>query len=132
MSERRERLAIALEDIEQIEQDFRGPLLKGRLDLTTIIRVMGESVAGDTPIVAFSCDLLTAAVVCDLLRARARKEGKVPPRMYWNKTGVSWYRVTLDVVFTVVVNGRARLNPEAFPNEVLPGAPLPVKPFNVR
>lgn len=124
MAERRERLAVSLADLDRIDPSIRGSLLAGKLDLTKAIRV-GQDRMEDVPAVVFSCDLLTAATVCDILRSHDRKVGDPPTGIYINKA-TSWSRVINSTVLTVLVDGKARLNPAVFPpNDVILSGPAP-------
>lgn len=126
MSERKERLAVALADLDRVDPSIRGKLLAGRLDLTSTVRV-GQDRMEDVPAVVFICPLLEAAIICDVLRSHDRKAGDPPTGIYINKAA-SWSRVTNNTVLTVLVDGKARLNPVIFSDAVALGsAPKVVK-----
>lgn len=127
--DRRERLAVALTDLDRVPPEVRTHLLAGRLDLSQAIRV-GQDRMEDVPAVVFSCDLLTAAIVCDMLRSNDRKVGDAPTGLYINKNQ-SWSRITNNTVLTVVINGKAKLNPKVFPSDAMVGTPPPVKRFSI-
>lgn len=124
MKQRNERLAVSLTDLDRVPMELRGPMLAGKLDLTQAVRV-GTDRVEDVPAVAFTCDLLTAATVCDLLRSNDRKRGDPPTGLYICKDR-SWTRITNSAVLTVLASGRVALNPAVFPEEAGPGtAPQP-------
>jgi hypothetical protein len=106
----RERLAISLVDIPRVDP----ALLSGRLDMTTLVRA-GNSREGD-PSVMFSCELLLAAVICDLIRSRNRETGEPTIGIYVCRAGEVWQRARDRDVFTVpgLTGGPRRLNPEFF------------------
>lgn len=121
-----EKLAVALADLDRVDPELRGPLLAGRLDLTTAIRVGADRAIEDTPVVMFTCDLLTAATVCDILRSNDRKLGDQPTRLYIHR-GQSWSRVNFNEILTVLVAGKVKLNPLVFPSVQLEANTPPPK-----
>ena len=123
--DRREKLAVSLVDLDRVAPALRAGLLGGKLDLSRAIRV-GQDRTEDVPAVVFSCDLLTAATVCDILRSHDRQHGDPPTGLYICKDR-AWVRVTNDTVLTVVVGGKTRLNPAVFPAALTDAAPPPAK-----
>lgn len=127
-SERREGLAVNLFDVtERIQDDeLRQRLLKGKLDTRreSLIEAKSRDKLRETGAV-FTCDLLTAALTCDLIRNNDRKAGDYPTRVYVRYATV-WERVTAAVVLTEVVGGKVILNPEVFPpqKKFVPLAPV--------
>lgn len=123
--ERRERLAVSLADLDRVAPALRAGLLAGKLDLSQAIRV-GQDRMEDVPAVVFTCDLLTAATICDILRSHDRQHGDPPTGLYINKDR-AWTRVTNGTVLTVIVNGKVKLNPVVFPAALTDAAPPPAK-----
>ena len=118
------RLALSLEDVDRMVPEMRARLLHGKLDLT-LIRVGPKS---NVPAVAFSCDLLTAATICDIIRSEDRKAGDSPTGVWVLRK--SWSRVSGNAVLTLVTDAGIKLNPDAFsevPVSVLPPTSLPVR-----
>ncbi len=74
-----ERLALNLFDCDRIEPIVRQMMLGGKLVLEPI-RV--DPQRGDEVGVEFSCDLLTAAALCDVIRSHDRELGDRPTRVY--------------------------------------------------
>lgn len=116
--DRPEKLAINLFDLDRIEPSLRGPLLSSRLDLNRPIRTNWDRAASttDEAAVVFICDLLTAAVVCDTIRSHDRKAGDFPTRLYIQRK--TWARIPSHIVLTELVDGKCKLNPSFFPEEV--------------
>lgn len=110
----RERLAINLFDLDRINLTIRGMLLADKLDASRAIPMDRDR--GDERAVEFSCDLLTAATVCDTIRSHDRKAGEAPTRVYlWRG---SWSKLGGSVVLTQLMgDGRCRLSPEFFASE---------------
>ena len=74
----------------------------------------------DEAAVEFSCDLLTAACICDSIRQRDRRSKVHPCRVYVCRD-VAWVRQTGNVELTIVgdksperPNGVVKLNPAVF------------------
>lgn len=120
----KERLAVALEDLDRVAPELRVKLLKGRLDLDNVLRHAGQHREEEVPAVPFTCDLLTAAIACDVLRSNDRKLGDELTRVYVLRES-RWTRVTSKTVLTVIVEGKVRLNPEVFSIDKVVGAPPP-------
>ena len=129
MEQRTERLAIAVACATAAVDRGDAKLLAGRIDIAKVLRVgQGEKI-DDVPAVAFCCELLEAATVCDLLRSNARRLKQPPPELYLSKGGERWARVTYDAVLTMVSAGKLKLHPKAFPSEAVVGPPPKVKPL---
>lgn len=60
----------------------------------------------------FVCDLLPAAIVCDMIREQDRKRGKFVTRVYLKKT--SWRKLKENDVLTLSNHGTVILNPRIF------------------
>jgi len=113
-------LAINLDDLDRIPPELRSKMLANRIDLREAIRF------GDEVGVAFCCDLLPAAVICDKVRSDDSSVGDYPTRLYLKRSG--WTKVHPTAVLTVIVSGRVALNPEIFGGDkVSLGAPPPMK-----
>ena len=111
VQERPERLAVALFDLDRIEPSIRKMILGGKLDLSVPFRVDAWDVAEDT-MVPFSCPLIDAASICDVVRDRDRRAGDPPTRVAVFKQ--TWQRLSGTVLLTVMVKGKVTLNPAAF------------------
>jgi len=102
-----EQLAVSLFDIDRIPPTLRRNLLQGKLELSNIIRIL------DKPAVVFTCDLLTAALTCDILRSNDRKLCDSPTEVFIKRS--KWSRVPSNTVLTVLgPTNKARLNPDVF------------------
>ena len=109
--ERSESIAINLEDLDRMTDAMRQRLITGRVDAVKWIR-LGEMEAA----VQFTCDLLTAATVCDIVRSHDREVGDEPTRVYIRR-GVAWNRLpALAVLTTVEPSGAVILHPTIFPS----------------
>lgn len=129
---RRERLGVNLFDLERIDPFVRSQMrLSDRLDLGAPVWV--DRNRPDEHAVAFKCDFLTAALLCDVIRHRDRQAGVYPTRVYLFRE--AWSKLPSTAVLTVVVRGtsgveRCVLNPELLKPPPPPPAkpsPLPVK-----
>lgn len=107
--QRSEVLAVSFLDLERLNPELRKGLLAGRLDQSQGAIKIGNEVA-----VAFSCDLLSAACLCDTLR-RWDVPAKHKPTRVYVKRGSLWSKVSDTQTLSVLVNGVAVLNPELFP-----------------
>lgn len=115
--ERTERLAINVFCLDRIDPVIRANLLKDKLDLTKPIRTdWDRKDAKDEVALVFKCDLLTAATVCDVIRAEDKKAGDFPTRLYLLRK--EWSRIPSYVVLTVMKNDKVVLNPKIFPTVV--------------
>lgn len=114
--ERTERLACNLYDLDRVPASMRA-IVAARLDKTKPID-MGWDRKSDTEVaVAFNCDLLSAAILCDKLRSDDRAAGDSPTRLYLFKK--AWTRVASHIVLTELLpDGSCRLSPEVFVQEV--------------
>lgn len=114
---RRERLGVNVFDLDRLDQSLRKNLLGGNLDLGEAIW-FGRKYESDECFVAFSCDLLSAACICDLLRNYDRQLGDVATRIYLRKGRItpSWYKLPPTLVLTEMDGEICRLNPVVFPS----------------
>lgn len=111
----KERLSLNLFDLDRTDQLMRQLLLGGKLDLTQAIWV--DKSRMDETAVAFTCDLLTAACICDTLRGHDRRAGDYPTRVYLQKA-VAWNRLPNDMMLALVEDGKVVLNPRVFTIEL--------------
>ena len=109
-----ERLAVNLFDLDRIDPTIRSMLLGGKVDLTAI-RV--DKDRGDEVAVAFTCDLLSAACICDTLRSHDKRAGDYPTRVYLFKR-TAWSRVPGSITLATVKDGSCTLNRTIFNVEV--------------
>ncbi len=124
-----ERLAINLFDIGRVDLGVLRLVLGGKLDLRKEAAIRISKLAEDTA-VPFTCDLLTAAIACDVLRSENRKLGENPIRIYLAKPGGNWSRLGGNEVLTITEGGVA-LDPRVFPSMVTAESydPLVPKPL---
>ncbi len=107
------QLAINLWDCDHINPLLRPYLLGGRLDKDNAVWVDKSRV--DETALVFTCELLEAALVIDIVRNEQRKKGEPPIRAYIHKR--TWTRLTGTQVLTVTEDGKAALNSEIFAPE---------------
>lgn len=122
--ERKEKLAISLVDLDRLSPQLRAKVAR-ILDLTQVIEVGFDRVTR-VPAVVFTCDLLTAAIVCDGIRSDDRKHHRQPTNLYVNRDR-SWGRITNEIVLTVELASGIQLNPTFFPDVQLEAQPPAVK-----
>lgn len=113
---RKEKLAVNLYDLDRVDPLIRGELLADKL---APLPIKVDANRDDEVAVEFSCDLLTAAVICDILRGHDREGGDNPTRIYI-KRDARWLKVPSHVVFVDTSTGVARLNSALFPVKVVP------------
>ncbi len=113
------RLAINLLDVERVDPAVRGMLFGGKLDLSKPVRV--DPSRADEIGVAFTCDDLTAACICDIVRDHDRRAKDPPARVYLFRQ--VWARVPGAAALTIMVNGKPALNPEWFAGTAVEGPP---------
>lgn len=117
--QRRERLAVNVVDLTRVEEPVRSLLVSDHLDFAGgAIRTDPDRI--DEAAVAFSCDLLTAACICDTLREHNKRSGEYPTRVYLRR-GTAWTKLSGQVTLTRVVGDRVELDYELFPPEVHAG-----------
>lgn len=111
-----ERLAVNLTDLDRLPAAARAALLGGKLDpkAENLARVAGKP---EEVGVVFTCPLLKAACVCDVLRASDRNLGDNPIRVYVQaQPGAPWYRLPKDAILVYTKSDNSLvLNPELFP-----------------
>ena len=103
-------LAVNLFDLDRIPQIVREAMLAGKLDLTGVVVTDGGRV--DETAVAFSCDLLTAAALLDVIRGNDRRAKSHPTRVYVKRQ--AWSKLPGAETLTVIERGRVALNPDVF------------------
>lgn len=131
ITERKERLAISLVDIDRIPSEVRQIMLGGKLDATKAIKI--DKTKLDEIGVLFTCDLLTAGTISDLIRGHDKKLGDYPTRVYIQRA-IAWERLPADTLLTIVKDGRVILNPKVFPDKLIevdaaPAVPMKPKPL---
>lgn len=105
-----EAIAVVIADLDRIVPSIRQMALSGKLDLSTPIRVDPERM--DETAVRFSCDLLTAATLCDVIRANDRKAGDHPTRVWVKRR--AWTKLPGTAMLTLIERGAVVLDPEWF------------------
>lgn len=111
ITERPDRLAINLFDLDLIDETMRSMLLLSRLDLEKPIKISQDNIQETA--VRFKCDILTAATACDILQSERRKLNDPEVRLYLNR-GNGWYRLGSGRILTVLVGDKPKLNPAIF------------------
>lgn len=118
------RVAINLKDLDRIVPAMRQSLLTGKLALAEgAIRT--DPARADEAAVAFCCDALTAALVCDIVRSHDRRAGDAPTRCYLFRK--AWSKVPGTVALSVVEDGQAKLNPALFGERIEAEEPTPLE-----
>lgn len=112
MAARNERLALNLFDLDQLHSSVRINLLAGKLDLSRPVWV-DKSKMEETCVI-FSCDLLTACQVYDILGSQARKgDPRVRAYIQYDSEG-PWVKLPATLVLTEVVDGSVILSRKVF------------------
>ena len=106
----KERLALNLFDIDRIDP-LIGIVMGGKLDLSKAIKVDPDRL--DETAVAFSCDLLTAACICDTIRTHDKAVKDYPTRVYIFRRS-AWSKVAGQGHLSIVVDNKCVLNPKIF------------------
>lgn len=107
-----ERLAINLSDLDRVTPEMRINLLKGRINpskdqVITITVKEGQTERA----IPFTCELLQAALVCDIIRSHDRQAGDTEARIYIEKDG-EWKKMERTAILTI--SGGKKLNPKYF------------------
>jgi hypothetical protein len=125
--ERREKIAVALKDLERLLPETRQKLLVN-LNLKGIVKI-NCGTKEDVAALEFKCKLLTAAMIADHIRCedaavgdeltsfflfREKAWSKISNELWADKNG----QLHPVVVLTVMVKGKCHLNPEVFPDVV--------------
>ena len=107
-------LAINLLDVTRIPQ-----VMRDCLQLASIIDCRSESIVNmdksrfDEAGVVFTCPLLQAAAVCDVIRNHDRSTKEYPTRVYIKKV-TAWSKLAGDAVLTVTQGEVVVVNPKIF------------------
>ena len=122
------KLAINMIDLERLTEDEVGrKLLSGRLDLQSPIlpnqvTIMVSGVQCGDPnetALPFMCELLAAARIVDMVRARDTHNGDSPTRVYiQRKRKGPWERLSGTAALTEKRRGKVRLSTKVFPIEI--------------
>lgn len=132
-TERKYKLAVNLFDIGLLEPTVRDIMLGGKISLLKEDIVWVNTSRLDETAVLFTCDLVTAAALLDVIRSQGRNGFLPLIRAYINRNAAdgkgSWSRLVHTEVLTVVENGKVKLNPDIFltEKEFVPGSPLTPK-----
>lgn len=119
------KLGLNLFDLERVEPGLRLRATKGKLDLSGIRRGAAE----EDRLLALSCPLAEAALLCDVLRSEARRAGEQLRCYLRREEGQPWQRLPADAVLTRIVGGKAELEPRWFGREH--SAPTEARPIEV-
>lgn len=111
---RSERLAINLFDLKRVPPVLRGGVVKD-LDLTTPVWI--DRNEQDEHAFVFTCPLLKAAAMCDMLRNADRQANATPARVYICRA-TAWQRLPRAAVLTFRRDGHFHLSREVFPEDV--------------
>ncbi len=126
--ERKERLALNIFDLTRCDPTILQMLLSGNLD-TSGSYIIADRGKVDERGVILTCNLEKAAAICDIIRNHDRKVGDYPTRVYVNRGGETWTRITVEAQLTLAaVDGDKRiLNPALFGSGVKELAVLPAE-----
>lgn len=111
---RAERLAVNVIDLDRVEDGMVFRIAKS----TVHSPIHVDKNEKDEVAVEFSCPLLEACLMCDLVRSADRKAGREVTRVYLNKHG-TWVKVPEKAMLTMKLPGRASmLSPKVFADAV--------------
>jgi len=116
---RKERLAINVYDLERADEPFLRRLeLRKRL-IDRPISMDEDKKEPDVKNVAleFSCDLLTAASICDVIRSHDQRSGDYPTRVYIFRKS-AWSQLSQSAILVETVDDEMRLSRKVFPQEI--------------
>lgn len=108
------KLAINLYDLDKYSEEDRRKIA-AMLDLQNPIKTdwdKNPEQSQDERAVVFKENLLSAAMVCDYLRARDKQQGVTATRLYLKRK--EWSRIPATKVLTKIVAGKCILNAEVF------------------
>lgn len=120
IEERSEELAVNFLDLDRIHPELQMRLqLSKRLDAGNPLKVeQGKSIA-----LRFTCPLLTAAMICDIMRKQCKKAGEPAIRVYLKRSD-AWVKLAESAVLTWVQHSEGTpttfLSPVIFPSIVRP------------
>jgi uracil-DNA glycosylase family 4 len=110
------RLALNIDDVFRMTPDARKQLLAGRINFGQLASKMYIKVDGRAEpeaAIEFSCPLVEAATVCDVIRHQDAQVGDKPSRVYVNRRD-AWTRLPAEATLTTTVDGGCALNREVF------------------
>jgi hypothetical protein len=109
---RPERLAINVVDLGRLPPIIRQCLdLANQVNLQSVIRVDEDRF--DEAAVEFTCALVQAASICDIIRIEDRKRKQYPTRVYLCRD-TAWTRLPGDVALAFSGDEECELNPDVF------------------
>lgn len=123
------RLAVNIADLTRVDPLVCELLLAGKLDpARRVVRTDPRRL--DEAAVELTCDLLTAACACDVLREHDRRAGDHPCRVYV-RAAEAWRKLPHGAVLTMVRSGEPVLDPRWFPADApaVEAAPLEGEAF---
>jgi hypothetical protein len=113
-------LAINLADLDRLEPEHKAHLLKDKLSPKLIVVDMNDP---KEVALAFKCGLLSAAMVCDIIRIQDWKAGDYPTRVYIRRDrsnpNAMWSKIPDKVPLAVKCNGTWVLNRAVFRQAVM-------------
>lgn len=121
------KLAINLFDLDRLPQVVLASAVTPHVSTDKDDLVVMDKSRLDEVAVVFTCPVLQAASICDVLRSHDRDAGDAPTRVYvFRKT---WSKVPGDKALSVVRDGEVQLNPAVFRVERIPvpSTPPPTK-----
>ena len=107
------RLAINAVDLDRHDRFVLGLLLKDKIDLDAGAVPLKGLPLDEMPL-PFTCNLLQAACVCDVIRSKDRSLKRYPTRVYV-QTRERWNRLPHAAVLVKIRDREPYLNPEFFP-----------------
>lgn len=118
-----EQLAVNLFDLDQLDSAIKGKLLAGKVDTRNPLRTDWDRKNIDDEVaLIFTCDLLEAALICDIIRNLNRKVNDRPTRLYIKRK--EWSRIPSGIILTIKDLNGTRLNPKVFDaNHMTPALP---------
>lgn len=105
-------LAINLVDLERVAPQVREELFGHGLLLLDPAPIWIDRSNIEETGLAFACNLMQAAAICDILRGHDRKVGQPPTRVYLRKVK-AWTKLAGDAILVLY----GKLNPTVFPPE---------------
>lgn len=130
--QRPELLAINLCDVERMPAIVREAVFGAgnncKLDLTDAIRI--DPSRADEVAVAFRCDLLTAALCCDVIRGHDRDAGDPSTRVYVFRK--AWSKLPSAAMLTQMAGGKVQLHPSVFGGQQRTATPPPAPARRIR
>ncbi len=85
-------------------------------ETSSVIHLKTTDRVGETAL-AFKCDLLRAALLCDIIRNHDRQLNQSATWVYIKKGDNLWSRLPDAAVLTALIDDKAQLNPEWFRDE---------------